>query len=312
MNAGVRLAAACRAMQSPAVDHDFLQSRVVCPHSRFNAAMNIHRPCPVCGTNAANSPTLHGIADPPWNLKYCRQCKFVFLENPPILEILVETYSWDKTFEEERKRRRKEQSPIGRFFCRCLDWTRATVKALTKRDKLKSLCSTYFRGGTILDLGCDTGYNADAMPPTAIPLGIEISPALAEKARRRFEEQGGRVIVSSVLEGLGQIEDCSCSGAIAKSYFEHEIWPREVLLQLRRVLQDGAHLIVKVPNYASWLRRLLGARWSGYRFPDHVNYFTPASLERLLEETGFAVTRLRIADKMPTSDNMWCVAEKVC
>lgn len=274
--------------------------------------MKIHRCCPICNTDATNSPTLQGIVGPPWNLKCCRQCSFVFLENPPTYKTLAESFSWDKTFKEEKQKRLKEQSPIERSIRRCLNCTRAAVKALTKRDKLKALCWTYFQeGGLILDLGCDTGYNEAAMPPISVPLGIEIAPALAEKAQKRFEARGGQVIISPVLEGLRQIEDCSCKGAIAKSYLEHEIWPREALEELRRVLRDGAPLIIKVPNYACWLRKLRGARWSGYRFPDHVNYFTPTSLKRLLEETGFAVVRFQIADKVPTSDNMWCVARKM-
>ena len=67
---------------------------------------------------------------------------------------------------------------------------------------------------------------------------------------------------------------------------------------------------MKLPNFSSWLRVARGAAWSGYRFPDHVNYFTPASLARLLMETGFKVVRFGIPDRLPTSDSMWCVARK--
>ncbi len=41
-----------------------------------------------------------------------------------------------------------------------------------------------------------------------------------------------------------------------------------------------------------------------------MNYFTPASLERLLEESGFRIARFGFLDRLPTSDNMWCVALK--
>ena len=74
-------------------------------------------------------------------------------------------------------------------------------------------------------------------------------------------------------------------------------------------MRDGARLIVKVPNFASWNRRLRGDAWCGFRFPDHVNYFTPETLTLLLRETGFRVARFGVFDRLPTSDTMWLVAE---
>jgi SAM-dependent methyltransferase len=270
--------------------------------------MNIERSCPICGEDAAESRA--GIAAPPWNLASCRRCRFVYLRNPPEYETLERDFSWDKTFQEERARRATKRSRLERSFRAGLARARGLAQTVARRDKLKRLCSRYLRPGPVLDLGCSRGYNAFALPPGAIPLGIEIAPALAAEARDRLATFGGRVIQASVLKGLAGLEPSSCSGAIAKSYLEHEIRPREVLGDLARVLENGAPLILKVPNYGSWLRSARGAAWSGYRFPDHVNYFTPASLERLLEGSGFTVVRFGIGDRLPTSDNMWCVARK--
>jgi hypothetical protein len=95
------------------------------------------------------------------------------------------------------------------------------------------------------------------------------------------------------------------------SYLEHEPNPRAVLEAGARVMKPGARLIVKVPNYASWNRAVRGARWCGLRFPDHVNYFTPGLLVRLLRESGFGIVRFDWRDRLPTSDSMWLVGEKV-
>jgi hypothetical protein len=74
------------------------------------------------------------------------------------------------------------------------------------------------------------------------------------------------------------------------------------------VLRPDGRLILKMPNYASVNRRVRGARWCGYRFPDHVNYFTPASLQAMVRAAGLEVVRMRAVDRLPTSDNMWLVA----
>ncbi len=148
------------------------------------------------------------------------------------------------------------------------------------------------------------------MPPGIPLIGIEMIPSKAEHAHIRFAERGGRVILGSVLEGLTQLEDSSCMGAVAKSYLEHEPQPRVMLAELWRVLADGAHVIIKVPNHASLLRRMRGAQWSGYRFPDHVLYFTPLSLRRLLESSGFTIQRFGWVDRLPLTNGMWVVARK--
>jgi hypothetical protein len=82
-----------------------------------------------------------------------------------------------------------------------------------------------------------------------------------------------------------------------------------VLEETRRVMRPGARIIIKVPNYDSWNRRLRGAKWCGFRFPDHVNYFTPETMTRLVKKAGMRVVRFGMGDRMPTSDNMWLVVE---
>lgn len=86
--------------------------------------------------------------------------------------------------------------------------------------------------------------------------------------------------------------------------------PKPVLGELHRVLKPGGVAIIKVPNYGSINRRVMGAKWCGFRFPDHLNYFTPASLTAMVRDCGYRVRRFGILDRMPTSDNMWMIAEK--
>ena len=52
------------------------------------------------------------------------------------------------------------------------------------------------------------------------------------------------------------------------------------------LLRPGGVCVHKVPNYDSFLRIWLKTRWSGYRWPEHMQYFTPATLGRLLSDAG--------------------------
>ena len=54
-------------------------------------------------------------------------------------------------------------------------------------------------------------------------------------------------------------------------------------------------------------RHLRGPRWCGYRWPDHVNYFTPATLQRMAEAAGLRVARMNALDRSPLSDSLYAV-----
>ena len=58
------------------------------------------------------------------------------------------------------------------------------------------------------------------------------------------------------------------------------------------MLSDDGAVYVRVPNFGGVNRRVLGAKWSGFRYPDHVNYFTLPSLRRMAGECGLALRLL--------------------
>ena len=69
--------------------------------------------------------------------------------------------------------------------------------------------------------------------------------------------------------------------------FEHVYEPRAVLRALRPHLRDGGALHVQVPNIRSVDGRLGRAAWQLLATPQHVNFFEPAHLSRLLRDEGF-------------------------
>lgn len=187
---------------------------------------------------------------------------------------------------------------------------RAIYVRVAKRDKLRAVMTAAGMHGSIVDLGCGDGSAWVSFPANCTPLGIELSPVSIVKARHRLGDGAGRLIEADALNGLRQLPDNSVDGAIASSFVEHDVRPVETLRELHRVLRDGGSFVVKLPNYACWNRVVRGRRWCGFRFPDHVNYFTPRSLRELFTRNGFEVTRFGWLDRAPTSDNMWCVARK--
>jgi SAM-dependent methyltransferase len=142
---------------------------------------------------------------------------------------------------------------------------------------------------------------------TAVPMGIEVSKALSAKANARFEPFGGLVVFASAIEGAHLVEDGSVDLIVMHSFLEHEARPKVLLEELRSTLTPDGLVALKVPNFACWNRVLRGGRWCGFRYPDHVNYFTPDTLRTLVETSGYQIVRQNFSDRFPLSDNMYAV-----
>jgi hypothetical protein len=52
-------------------------------------------------------------------------------------------------------------------------------------------------------------------------------------------------------------------------------------------LRPGGLLYLTTPNFGSLSRRLLRGRWSVVSYPEHLSYFTPATLSSWLARFGF-------------------------
>src|SRR5262249_26122198 len=77
----------------------------------------------------------------------------------------------------------------------------------------------------------------------------------------------------------------------AQQVLEHLPDPARDLAEIRRVLRPGGVLYVNVPNYRC-LSILLGRDDFELNWPmEHVNYFRPGTLRKLLDRCGFDVLR---------------------
>lgn len=73
---------------------------------------------------------------------------------------------------------------------------------------------------------------------------------------------------------------------------EHIATPAELMTEVFRILRPGAHLFVEVPNFDGIYSHLFREHWAQLEAPRHLCHFTPASLSRLLDMTGFLVERI--------------------
>ncbi len=262
-----------------------------------------HRNCPLCRRNndrAASSSYSHG----PWTIKECVGCGFVYIDNAPRYEVQFETMAWERTTKVEEQRRAKLR-PISYKVSKR---TRFRLHLLPKRTMVGYVASR-IDGGNVLDLGCGGGHTMESFPPSFLPFGVEISSEAAVIADHAFRARGGYAINAPCVDGLRRFPEGFFAAASLRSYLEHEAEPLRVLENLQRVLAPCGFAVVKVPNYGSLNRRVMGCRWCGFRYPEHLNYFTPTTLRTMAAKAGFR-TSFGLAGRLPTSDNMWAVLTK--
>lgn len=274
--------------------------------------------CPIYNELREATSTPYSRGD--WSLVQCCDTGLVYLAEPPTYEELQNNFAWEKTSADERKRRAVAE-PV--FYKLSSISKRIRKRALPKRMKIARLVFKELKGvfaqraASVLDVGCSSGglmvniikYCA-ARNGRIKAMGIEISHHLASISRERFRQNDGDVVTDSALGGAKKLPPYSVDLMIMHSFLEHEAQPKILLENLRSVLRDHGSIVIKVPNYACWNRHIRGGKWCGFRYPDHVNYFTPETLALLANATGFTLVPQSIADRNPLSDNMYAVMKK--
>lgn len=235
-----------------------------------------------------------------WRVGTCTDCGFVYLQNVPVYDRLVEEFAWEKTWVEERARRVRER-PVQWRVSLILRKIRAPF-----RKPEKDMFINLFKPGPILDVGCGVG---DRIPDVFTPYGIELSKKAFEVANANMKSRGGFCIHAPAIEGIGQFKSKLFTGIILRSFLEHEWQPMELLSGAYRVLSDSGAIFIRVPNYASLNRHVRGSQWCGFRYPDHVNYFTPDSLSRMAGDSGFDLKLLNPL-KIAIDDNIKALLTK--
>lgn len=141
---------------------------------------------------------------------------------------------------------------------------------------------SYRKTNRVLDVGCGIGlFLAAARGEQWECIGIDPSGPLSAYGRENFNLS----ISQSELADMN----------FPANYFdvitlwdvtEHLLEPKTVYQEIYRILRPGGLLMFRMPNWNNIARELLGPRWDMF-VTDHFSYFTPATMTKLLEQTGF-------------------------
>jgi 2-polyprenyl-3-methyl-5-hydroxy-6-metoxy-1,4-benzoquinol methylase len=150
-------------------------------------------------------------------------------------------------------------------------------------------------GKPVVDLGCGSAdWNTEGLPV----IGVDVNEDLLRAGKRTGRLSDYRVRESAADSG---IPPGSCGVVTAFEFLEHVPDYERIILEGRRILEDGGCFIASVPHdtLLSLWRPLffLQVLWQGYVLGNayyrkrcgHVNHFSPAAIEQAFLRNGFEV-----------------------
>ena len=234
--------------------------------------------CPACGSGEWQTLFVKGG----FTFVRCERCELVF-SNPQVREEVVE-----------------EEYRTGGSNDLWVDVLLSERQLAMDREKFGELLDELepFRGGgRLLDVGCSIGLFLKLAEERGWQgEGIEFS----DRARTHAQEEYGLNVIDTPLEESGYA-DGAFDVVTLNSVIEHVNEPRRMLAEIRRILAPGGALYVITPNVDSLACRVLHERAATFDGRNHLVYFSPRTLGRLLEEQGYAVDHVatRVASLQP-------------
>ena len=202
---------------------------------------------------------------PPEKILRCVTCGLVFVPSGESSEKILKQYKEmvDEGYIEEEQGRRK-----------------------TARMVLKKLQRYQKKGKSLLDVGCSTGFFLDEAKKKGWQArGVELSRWAAKIAREKF----GIEVINSTLK-QAKLPANSYDVIVLHDTIEHVLNPREMLIEIRRILKPDGVVYINTPDIQSLASRVLKARWWGIN-RHHLFYFSRKTLNRLLDAAGFKSIR---------------------
>ncbi|MFA6217124.1 MAG: methyltransferase domain-containing protein [Candidatus Omnitrophota bacterium] len=204
--------------------------------------------------------TDHTLAAPLRIVK-CRHCNLIYANPRQPVDELKSTYKdmQDELYIQEEKGRRLSDQSILRI--------------------LKKMGKT----GKLLEIGCATGFLLDEARKTGWEIyGVELSSWAVHYAQTNLK-------IETIFEGSLHEKHYANNFfdvVIIKDTLEHIPDPKGLLIETRRILKTNGIICINTPDIASFLSRILKARWWGVK-QHHIFYFTQKTLFAMLRAAGF-------------------------
>jgi ubiquinone/menaquinone biosynthesis C-methylase UbiE len=212
----------------------------------------------------------------------CTACDLRYLSPRPTLESLGLHYPDDYFIYKPPEQENALTRPIAMWFD-ARHW-RASIA------RIESALGPFTPETRVVDVGCGLNHLLFHLKQLrgTVGVGVDFKAEVAAYVR----DVRKMPIVQGTLHD-GHFKDGEFDLVTMNEYLEHEPNPRNVLREARRITKKGGHIWVEVPCGNSLPARLFKSRWSQVDAPRHLVHFTPETLTKMLESSGYKVERIQ-------------------
>lgn len=236
--------------------------------------------CPICGPDA---PSVVRYDFAPHKVVVCSSCGLTYLSPRLTESAILELYKDEAYY---------NSNISGQGYDEYMEISDNWVKTFTLR--LKQI-APYKSTGKALDIGCGPGYFLTAAQKLGFDVhGLDPSDYIVKQAQKTW---GDRVRLG-LIESAGY-EPESFDLIVAFDTFEHIYEPKQFLAAIQRVLKTGGVLAITTPDPTSLLSKISGKNWVSFKLPEHVFYWSPGTIRKILGE-HFEVLEVRRAGQYAT------------
>ena len=235
--------------------------------------------CALCGSE--NRRKVFDVADINYGIPgtfqivRCMQCGLVF-QNPRIKKEFL-SFVYPENYE-----------PHTRVKDVRRDKLEDHIKHQSSRYRIVKQVQRY--PGTLLDVGSGMGdFLNHAQKRGWNVYGIEI-----DADAYKYQKKLGLKVYNRELTEVG-LNDSHFDVVTLWDAFEHIANPVETLNEIHRILKTGGAVVMSLPNFNSFERRLFGPLWFALDPPRHLYHYTPKTISQVLKKAGFEVERITFA-----------------
>jgi 2-polyprenyl-3-methyl-5-hydroxy-6-metoxy-1,4-benzoquinol methylase len=234
----------------------------------------VHVACPACGEDDGRS----GLRKYGLTYQVCGRCETMYVNPRPTPSILEWYYATSENYAYWN----------SHIFPQSEDARRAKIFR-PRAERLIALCKTFrVRTHTLLEVGAGYGTFCEEAKKLRLfkrVIAVEPTPSLAETCRLK-----GIEVVEKPIEQV-RFKPGAVNVVAAFEVIEHLFSPRDFVRACAAVVAPGGLLVLSCPNVKGFDLMQLKER-SDTVDVEHLNYFHPVSLRRLVSESGFEVLQI--------------------
>jgi SAM-dependent methyltransferase len=216
----------------------------------------------------------------------CESCGTGFLNRPPAMQWLQSIYQYSG-------QALTQAITLDDVLTRETEFPNCKVDA----ERMSYLADWFNISGygKALDIGSGFGFYTQALRKLGYRT-VSINPG--EYENEVFRNLNGDEPLAVMFESYESSEQFGV--VMMSQVLEHLLEPDQAINKVAGLLAPGGVLACAVPNYDSFIVKLLGTKDNACLWvPEHVNYFSEEGLRVLVERNGFSVVKVEQITRIP-------------